>query len=396
MGHSADHMSAKLRPNPFSHVTVRYNDGEPAELRVWSVTRSRRAMTRNYSKGMRADFDRICTIATSTCGPETAASAPSIADYVVLAALGLWAPETELIDPIRLEAPIRPGPVASTEPAADFALRGKVWLQTGSAPGLPVGDIPLGCLSPARPILWHQGSDIEPAWPWWPDAACLAAIEAVQRDAKLDPCMLPALHALAGQGIVEHRPAGSSVRARSGQAGREFFAANGFVALPQMLPPGQIAAFRSYWRKLADLDLFPQRGDNRRGSHGEPSSMLLLHLLKPWIEHLVGTPIEPAFSYSWLYDRGTEMPRHRDRAESRYTVTLLLDYAPATDGPTPWPLHIWPRGQESPVEVRQSIGDALLFCGEDLKHARPAFTMGDRSTTLLLHYVDRGFAGAMF
>src|SRR5262249_9698414 len=158
----------------------------------------------------------------------------------------------------------------------------------------------------------------------------------------------------------------------------------GFISLPQILPPGQIAAFRAYWRKLAALDVLPERGEKRNGTHGEPSSMLLLHVLKPLIEHLVGKPIEPAFSYAWIYHRGTEMPPHRDRAEPRYTVSLLIDYAPATDGPTPWPIFVRPRGGSSPVEIRQSVGDALLLCGEELEHFRPAFTAGDRSTSLLL------------
>jgi hypothetical protein len=257
----------------------------------------------------------------------------------------------------------------------------------------------LGCLSAARPILWHRGSDIEPLLPWWPDAACLAAIDTIQSRAPLRPELLPALRVLADQGILVRAPSGAVPQAYPGidlAAGRDFFAREGFVNLGQMLPPGQRAAFHDYWRRLAALELFPLRGDQRHGSHGEPSSVLLLNVLRPLIEYFVGSPVEPAFSYSWFYGRGTEMPRHRDRAESRYTVTFLIDYSPEIAGPSPWPLVIWPRGQESPVEIHQAIGDAVLFCGEDIRHARPPFTMGERSTSLLLHYVDKAFAGKLF
>ena len=48
------------------------------------------------------------------------------------------------------------------------------------------------------------------------------------------------------------------------------------------------------------------------------------------------------------------------------------------------------------MEIRQSIGDALLFCGEELTHARPVFTMGERSVSLLLHYVDAVREGRLF
>lgn len=394
-------VSPKLKANPFSTVTIRYSGGEPLELRVWSVTKSRRAMTRNLSRGGRADFDRICKIATQVNAPNRAATAPSIGEYMVLAALGLWAPETDLIDPILLETPLRSGSAASRGqwPAQDFALRGEVWLQHGPEPCRPARDIPLDCLAHARPILWHKGSDFEPLLPWWPDAGCVAAVEAVQRGGPLHRNLLPALAALAEQSILVRRTGEQAGQARPGldlAAARAAFARDGFVNLGQLLPPGQLAAFQTYWRKLAELDLFPQRGDKRHGSHGEPSTMLLLQLMKPLIEHLIGASVEPAFTYSWFYDRGTEMPPHRDRMESSYTVTFLVDYAPALDGPTPWPLFVVPRGGSSPVEIRQTVGDALLFCGGELEHSRPPFTMGDRSTSLLLHYADQGYSGALF
>src|SRR5262249_8231207 len=252
-------MSAKLRPNPFSQVTIRRLAGAPAELRVWSATRSRGATTRNYSRAMRPDFDRLCKIAALAGAPEGAAAAAlSIEDYVVLAALGLWAPEHDLIDPILLETPVV-ATLARSWPAGGFALRGEAWLQNGSEPCGPVRDVPLGCLSASRPILWHRGSKLAPALPWWPDAACLAAIEAVKRDAPLHADMLPALHALADQGILVRRQAEPAARPYlrlDAQAGRDFFAREGFVDLGQVLPPGQVAAFRDYWRRLAPLELF--------------------------------------------------------------------------------------------------------------------------------------------
>jgi hypothetical protein len=161
-----------------------------------------------------------------------------------------------------------------------------------------------------------------------------------------------------------------------------------------VLPPGQLAAFRHYWHSLAQLDAFPLRSDHRHGSHGEPSSMLL-HALKPLVERLVDAPIKQAYSYAWLYGRGSEMPRHTDRMQCRYTVSLLVDYAPALDGPSPWPLLIWPRhrkcgGGDPPVDRRRA------FCGEELRQARPVFTMGERSVSLLLHYVDVVRAGRLF
>jgi hypothetical protein len=39
---------------------------------------------------------------------------------------------------------------------------------------------------------------------------------------------------------------------------------------------------------------------------------------------------------------------------------------------------------------------ARASCGEQLRHARPVFTMGERSVSLLLHYVDVVLEGRLF
>jgi hypothetical protein len=393
-------MTTTLRPNPFSAATVRHRNGKAVELRVWSVTRSRRAMIRNFARGTRPDFDRLCAIATASC--EQSTSARSIEDFVVLTALGLWAPESELLEPIHYEAPITCATtVTPTSDVGDFMVRGEIWLQTGRQAGPLVPDIALSCLSPRRPILWHKGSDIEPPLPWWPDAGCLAAIDTMRRGAPLSPAMLPALQALAEQGIVARRPEASPrtpPHPFATETARDAFARNGFVDLGRILPPGQVETLRAYWRRLAALDVLPRSADqpSRSGCQGEPTSVLLLHLLHPLIARVVGADIEPSYSLAWTYNRGTKMPPHRDREACRYTVTLLADFAPAVEGPTPWPVCIQPRDDGSPLEFHQSVGDALLFAGQELVHFRPPFTTGERSTSLLLHYVDTSFSGVLF
>jgi hypothetical protein len=53
-------------------------------------------------------------------------------------------------------------------------------------------------------------------------------------------------------------------------------------------------------------------------------------------------------------------------------------------------------GGGAPLEIRQSVGDAVIFNGQELSHFRPPFTAGTQSTSLLLHYVDHDFTGVMF
>jgi hypothetical protein len=391
--------AAKLRPNPFAQVTVRREAGVPVELRIWCVTRSRGAVTRNFARGKDANFERVYQAAAGA----GATAAKSLPDLVLLAALGLWTPEDDLIDPVHFHAPLQPRLEASPQapPLDALALRGEVWLQEGAEPPARLAGFPLGCLAPARPILWHQGSPSEPILPWWPTPECLAALAALQGLAPRRPDMMPALLALAEQGIAVREPAMAERESGPGsnrEDQRELFSRHGFAALGRILPPGQIAAWRGYWQKFAALEVMPDRGDNgaRLGSNGEPSSALLLHLLQPMVARIAGADIKPAYSYAWIYRRGAQMPAHRDRDACRYTLTILVDYAPAVDGPTPWPLGIHPRGGGAPLEIWQSVGDAVFFNGQELSHFRPPFTAGMQSTSLLLHYVDRDFTGVMF
>ena len=392
-------MADKLRPNLFSQATVRQEGGRPVELRLWCVTKSRGAVTRNFARGRNSNFERIYeAVAGSRAAPEK-----PLSDLVSSPRLACGLRIPDLIDPVYLHAPLRSrldGSMQSS-PLEAYSLRGEVWLQEGAEPPSHLSALPLGCLSQARPILWHQGAAGEPLLPWWPTAECLAAVAALQGLAPRRPDMLPALQSLAEQGVAVRKSAAGRGEAETEpnlEVYRDFFSQHGFAFIRRLLPPGQIAALRSYWQKLAALDVIPDRGDGgaRRGSHGEPSSALLLHLLQPLIAGIVGSEIKPAYSYAWIYRRGAEMPPHLDREACRCTVTVLVDYAPAVDGPTPWPLCVHPRGGDAPLEIRQSVGDAIIFNGRELKHFRPPFTVGTQSTSLLLHYVDCKFAGVMF
>src|ERR1700682_5029616 len=228
---------AKLRPNPFSQVTVRSEAGVAVELRIWCVTRSRGAVTRNFARGQHANFERVYRAVAG------AGAAKSLPDLVLLAAFGLWAPEDDLIDPVHFYAPLRPRLEALAQPAplGAFAVRGEVWLQEGAEPPAQLDGFPLGCLAPARPILWHQGSPSEPVLPWWPTTECLAAVAALQGCAPRRPDMMPALLALAEQGIAVRESAEAGHESGPGSKRdeqRECFSRHGFAALGRILPRG--------------------------------------------------------------------------------------------------------------------------------------------------------------
>ena len=311
--------------------------------------------------------------------------------------------ESDLIDPVYLHAPLR-SRLDGRRPSAPleaYSLRGEVWLQEGAEPPFSpfrlTAELPL----PGAPDPLAPGRGGRTPIAVVADRGVPCRRRGAARSGSAAARHVPALQTLAEQGVAVRKSAAGQGEAETElnlEAYRDLFSQHGFALIRRLLPPGQIAALRSYWQKLAALDVIPDRGDGgaRRGSHGEPSSALLLHLLQPFIAGIIGSDIKPAYSYAWIYRRGAEMPPHLDRKACRCTVTVLVDYAPAVDGPTPWPLCVHPRGGAAPVEIQQSVGDAIIFNGRELKHFRPPFTAGTQSTSLLLHYVDRKFAGVMF
>src|SRR5262249_53384975 len=113
----------------------------------------------------------------------------------------------------------------------------------------------------------------------------------------------------------------------------------------------------------------------------------------PLMGAVVGRPIKPSYTYTACYESGSELPRHTDREQCEYSISLCIDFEPEPNGATPWPLYLeTPRGVAA---VHQALGDGLLYRGRLLPHYR--FRLGPRcrSTSLFLHYVDADFRGSL-
>jgi hypothetical protein len=174
------------------------------------------------------------------------------------------------------------------------------------------------------------------------------------------------------------------------------FRRNGYVRLPALLHPFHIDALRKYYRRLIrNGGMCHGDGENtdRYTAHNEAVSRFFHRQLLRAVTHIAGEPLKPSYTYVVSYQGGAELQPHVDREQCEFTLGLLLDYPPEHEQERPWPLCI--KTRRGTVEIKQQVGEAVLFRGCRLSHFRPPLHAGYTSTSMLLHYVRKSFRGPL-
>jgi hypothetical protein len=174
------------------------------------------------------------------------------------------------------------------------------------------------------------------------------------------------------------------------------FARFGYAVVRGLLPPLLLGGLRRHFRRLVSsgsIRLGDAQSQRRYVAHNEAGACFIHQQLLRTMCTIASLAVKPSYVYAASYLRGAILPRHTDREQCQYSVSLCLDYSPEPDGPTSWPL--WLDTVRGPTPVHQSLGDALFYRGCILPHFRTQFTAGDFSTSLFLHYVDERFTGPL-
>ncbi|HTI31002.1 MAG TPA: hypothetical protein VL405_02640 [Sphingomonas sp.] len=120
--------------------------------------------------------------------------------------------------------------------------------------------------------------------------------------------------------------------------------------------------------------------------------------LTPVISQITGADLLPSYDYFRIYQGGDVCRVHSDRPSCEHSVSLTLHYS---DG-KPWPLEVGSRrvteeapctegwGDEPYTPVAMQPGDAVLYRGIDLRHARTMPNPNAWSAHLFLFWVERG------
>lgn len=197
------------------------------------------------------------------------------------------------------------------------------------------------------------------------------------------------------QQLAERAAAGPRRR----RAVAESLKTHGYAVFTDLMPPLLLAALRRYYRSLLAEGFFPLGDDlveRRYVGHNETVAQFFHRLLVPFVTEIVGQPVKPSYVFFSSYLEGALLPRHVDREQCEWSISLQLDYVPEPAAATPWAIHLQPLAETAPPQaLRLALGDGLIYKGRELWHHREALPPGHRSTSLFLHYVPHDFAGKL-
>ncbi|MDB4968781.1 MAG: hypothetical protein JWN44_4470 [Myxococcales bacterium] len=178
------------------------------------------------------------------------------------------------------------------------------------------------------------------------------------------------------------------------------FADLSHAVVPALVPPALLPELQRYYAALVDEGhvLFGDSQVPRRYvQHNEVVARMFLTALTDTVQAVAGVALKPAYAYFASYREGARLEIHVDRPQCEVSVSLLLEYLPASDGASPWPLWVsrTPDDESTRVAIHQRLGDGILYRGPELYHWRTPLPAGHRSTHLFLHYVRRDFQGSI-
>jgi prolyl 4-hydroxylase len=166
-----------------------------------------------------------------------------------------------------------------------------------------------------------------------------------------------------------------------------FFEKNGYLEVPNTLPHGACNKLTQHLFRLKNsgsLKADTQCPDSLSVYNDELLSKLL-PFYAPFISKLSGKELLPTYCYARVYQKGTELKRHKDRKACEISVTLTLGYS----GIRPWPIKFMSEGKE--VTLHMDSGSLCVYKGCDLEHWREPLK-DEWQVQVFLHYVDKNGA----
>lgn len=171
---------------------------------------------------------------------------------------------------------------------------------------------------------------------------------------------------------------------------------NGYVSVPGLIHPFHLGALRRYYRYRTRNGYYlvgDEQVRRRFAAHNEGVARFVHNQLRHAISDIAAAVLTPSYAYFVSYLSGAELEEHVDREQCDYSITACIDASPEPRDESPWPIKL--RSGDGPVAIHQRLGDALLYRGCRVPHFRDRLPPGFTSTSLLLHYVDESFDGAL-
>ncbi len=298
----------------------------------------------------------------------------------------------------RREAALRPDRDLIVNSSFRYAPRGELPPEIRDRPPLVDG------LRKGFPLGWIEDSGTGIWMPFWARDEWVPALESL-RPGQPVPSALPRhiRRTLAMVNVLvspEDEQEGRRKWERVCQEAASQFRTLGYAVVRDLIHPVFLGALRHYYRALVAGGRLP-RGDDqvaeRYRLHSEPVAMFFHGQLARLVGQIAGETVKPSYLYFASYPSGSSLPKHVDRIQCEFSISLLVDYSPEPTGPCGWPLFLehadLPGGV---VGADLGIGDAVLYRGRRLSHYRDPLAEGHQSSSIFLHYLREDFVGDTF
>lgn len=218
--------------------------------------------------------------------------------------------------------------------------------------------------SPELPVCWVPHPLLGYDEAYWPTPGLLALIRELRAGRPIaglsDDCF-----ALLSLGHLLVLPEPAAQRETLFQHWRMRLATEGYLHLPNLIAPLQVAALRGYARQLQPAT-----------PADDPVLTFWQQQLAEVLCDLTDTSLQPLSSL--IVRCAAAGPADAENEPGVWTLLLPLDSRPET--PTPWPLYLQTRHGEQPMLLQP--GDGLLYRGRELAHRRPPLEAGRHETLL--------------
>lgn len=126
--------------------------------------------------------------------------------------------------------------------------------------------------------------------------------------------------------------------------------------------------------------------------YGDPLMDSLLSLSKLGIENFIDIKLDCNYSYWRLYQKHSDLKKHRDRESCEISVTLCLGYDVSDVDKSKYPDYKWPmfvetKDREDGLPIDLNPGDIIIYRGCRIEHWREPF-IGLNHAQVFLHYND--------
>lgn len=254
------------------------------------------------------------------------------------------------------------------------------------------------------PLAWIEDPGTGIWAPFWARDEWVQALESLRPGQPAHPTLPQHVHQTLAMVNVLVAPADEQEQREKWEricrdAGSQF-RTRGYAVVRDLIHPVHIGALRRYYRALVAGGRLP-RGDDqvaeRYRLHSEPVAMFFHGQLTSLVSLIAGEAVKPSYVYFASYPPGSALPRHLDRVQCEFSISLLVDYSPEPDGPCGWPLFLEnPDVPDGVFGADLGVGDAVLYRGRQLAHYRDRLPEGHQSSSIFLHYLREDFVGATF